>query len=134
MLNDLQRELENFTPNLPPELKFRGKDSDVFAGLIQLCHCCLGLMFWRVFARIQYTMPVHLKFAITVEAWTGVTIESARAIEWLDNHDTLYDTWFIVGYTLTSCALVQVCGEYILPQRVPRTHSLSVVSYLGKEE
>jgi len=52
-------------------------------------------------------MPAHLKFAITVEAWTALTIQSAKAIEWLDHHETLYDCWFIVGYSLTSCALVQ---------------------------
>lgn len=114
ILERLQDELEKFTPNLPSELTFRGKDSDIFAGLIQLCHCCIGLLFWRVFARIQYTMPAHLKFAITVEAWTALTIESAKAIEWLDTHETLYDSWFIVGYSLTSCALVQV-REYCTP-------------------
>lgn len=65
-------------------------------------------MFWRVFARIQYTMPAHLEFAITVEAWTSLTVESARAIEWLDHHQELYDSWLIVAYALTSCALVQV--------------------------
>lgn len=107
-LQNLQKELEAFIPSLPPHLQFKDNDSDIFAGLLHLCHTCLGMMFWRVFARIQYTMPSHLEFAITVEAWTGLTIESAKAIEWLDRHDSLYDSWLVVAYSLTSCALVQV--------------------------
>lgn len=111
-LKGLQSELDNFVVNLPPSLRFTGKDSDIFSGMLFISHACIGLIFWRVFARIQYTMPAHLEFAITVEAWTALTTNSAKAIEWLDNHEGLYDTWLIVAYCLTSCALVQVtfCG------------------------
>ncbi|KAF8319282.1 hypothetical protein DL93DRAFT_170297 [Clavulina sp. PMI_390] len=106
-LERLQAELENFMPNLPIAMRFRGPESDIFQGMLHLCHACLGLMFWRVFARIQYTMPAHLTFAITVEAWTSLTVESARAIQWLSRNEMLYDSWLIVAYSLTSCALTQ---------------------------
>jgi hypothetical protein len=39
-------------------------------------------------------------------------VETSRdAIVWLDSHDRFFDTWFLVSYSLVSCALVQVSTE-----------------------
>ncbi len=66
------------------------------------------MMFWRVFMRISYTCPAHLKFGLTVEQWTKLVKRSGEAIEWLDAHEEAYDVWLLVAYAATSCALVQV--------------------------
>lgn len=121
-LENLQYELETFMQKAPPELILRDNESDMFAGLLHICHTAVGLVFWRVFARIQYTIPAHLKFAITVEAWTGLTVESARAIRWLEQpqNEKYYDSLMMVAYSLTSCALVQVCVSIlVLPSFSP---------------
>jgi hypothetical protein len=87
------------------------------------------MMFWRVFARIQYTIPAHLNFALSVERWSALTQESAKAIEWLDAHEMLYDSWVFVAYSATSCALVQV--SVLSP---PRHSAMSFVLVLGRAE
>ncbi|KAF9513131.1 hypothetical protein BS47DRAFT_991537 [Hydnum rufescens UP504] len=106
-LERLLEELDRFIANLPPILRFTGRDSSIFAGLLQLFYVSVCMMFWRVFARIQYTVPSHLKFCLTVERWTDLTDRSATVIEWLDGHETIYDSWFFVAYSVTSCALIQ---------------------------
>lgn len=69
------------------------------------------MMFWRVFLRISYQCPAHLKFGLSVKAWTKLVETSRDAIVWLDSHDRFFDTWFLVAYSLVSCALVQVSTE-----------------------
>ena len=49
----------------------------------------------------QGTEPVNLTF---------------ECIDWLDAHDRIYDTWLIVAYAATSCALVQVPESFHLPR------------------
>ena len=66
------------------------------------------MMFWRVFMRISYTCPAHLKFSLTVEQWTKLMRLTDEAIHWLDAHEEMYDVWLLVAYATTSCALVQV--------------------------
>ena len=66
------------------------------------------MLFWRVFMRISYTCPEHLKFALTVEKWTQLVQLSSDAIDWLDAHERMYDVWLLVAYCATSCALIQV--------------------------
>jgi hypothetical protein len=67
------------------------------------------MIFWRVFMRISYTCPSHLKFSLTVEKWSNLNALSGDAIDWLDQHEDMYDVWLLVAYSATSCALVQVC-------------------------
>ena len=65
-------------------------------------------MFWRVFMRITYSCPAHLKFGMTVDKWTELVELTNQAIDWLDNNEQVYDVWQLVAYAATSCALVQV--------------------------
>lgn len=69
------------------------------------------MMFWRVFMRISYSCPAHLKFGLTVEQWSNLVTLTDEAIDWLDANDKIYDVWLIVAYAATSCALVQVCSS-----------------------
>lgn len=66
------------------------------------------MMFWRVFMRISYTCPAHLKFGLTVENWTSLVTMTEESINWLDAHERTYDVWLLIAYAATSCALVQV--------------------------
>jgi hypothetical protein len=66
------------------------------------------MMFWRVFMRISYSCPAHLKFSLTVEQWTELVTLTSECINWLDANDRVYDVWLFVAYAATSCALVQV--------------------------
>ncbi|THG98686.1 hypothetical protein EW026_g3531 [Hermanssonia centrifuga] len=65
------------------------------------------MLFWRVFMRISYACPEHLKFALTVEKWSELNKLTGDAIDWLDANERLYDVWLLVAYCATSCALVQ---------------------------
>ncbi len=106
-----------------PEMQVRGiiprTYSDVDAGdvvgLLFLLYSCVSMIFWRVFMRISYSCPAHLKFGLTVEQWSALVKLTGDAIDWLDKHDKMYDVWLMVAYASTSCALVQVgvirCGE-----------------------
>ena len=77
-------------------------------GLLFLFFTCVNMIFWRVFMRISYSCPTHLKFSLTVEQWTALVKMSGDAIDWLDAHEDLYDVWLLVAYCATSCALIQV--------------------------
>lgn len=66
------------------------------------------MMFWRVFMRISYSCPAHLKFGLTVENWTLLVKMTEESIDWLDAHERMYDVWLLIAYATTSCALVQV--------------------------
>jgi hypothetical protein len=72
------------------------------------------MIFWRVFMRISYSCPEHLKFCITIESWTNIVELTSDAIDWLDRNDKVYDVWMLVAYAATSCALVQVRMEHVL--------------------
>lgn len=78
------------------------------AGVLFLLYTCVLMIFWRVFMRISYSCPEHLKFALTVERWSNLVQLTGDAIDWLDQNDKLYDVWMLVAYAATSCALVQV--------------------------
>lgn len=80
----------------------------VVLGLLHLLYSCVNMLFWRVFMRISYTCPEHLKFALTVEKWTELVQLTGDAIDWLDANEKMYDVWLLVAYCATSCALVQV--------------------------
>src|SRR5260370_31331477 len=80
-------------------------------GLLHLFYACVCMMFWRVFMRISYQCPAHLKFGLNIKAWSKLVETSRDAIIWLDSHDRFFDTWFLVAYSLVSCALIQVSKE-----------------------
>ena len=124
-LATLLADIVNWKKNLPPSLQFRGPDTPTHAGLshgsyigvalstghagiLLLFYSCVLMIFWRVFMRISYTCPAHLKFSLTIESWTNLVELTGDAIDWLDQNDKLYDVWMLVAYAATSCALVQV--------------------------
>lgn len=74
-------------------------------------------MFWRVFMRISYSCPAHLKFSLTVEQWTELVNLTGECIDWLDANEQVYDVWLLIAYASTSCALVQV--RYLSPSSSP---------------
>ncbi|KAI0372936.1 hypothetical protein BV20DRAFT_1050357 [Pilatotrama ljubarskyi] len=106
-LHSLLADIEAWKENLPADLQFRGPDTPRNAGLLFLLFTCVNMIFWRVFMRISYSCPAHLKFSLTVEKWTALVKMSGEAIDWLDAHETLYDVWLLVAYCATSCALIQ---------------------------
>ena len=65
---------------------------------------------------------------------------TGEAIDWLDEHEELYDAWMLVAYAATSCALVQVRSRkksdlYVgkLNCNFTERHSRKV-SHMGKAE
>lgn len=107
MLYELLADLESWKANLPESLKYRGVDTAWNAGLLHLLYSCVCMIFWRVFMRISYTCPAHLKFGLTMETWTALVKLTGESIDWLDTHERVYDIWLLVAYAATSCALVQ---------------------------
>ena len=90
------------------------------AGVLFLLYSCVLLIFWRVFMRISYLCPEHLKFALNIERWTNLVEMTGDAIDWLDRNDKVYDVWMLVAYAATSCALVQVgILHALMTQRAP---------------
>jgi len=106
-LATLLADIENWKKNLPPSLQFQGPETPTEAGVLFLLYSCVLMIFWRVFMRISYSCPQHLKFALNVEGWTNLVQLTSDAIDWLDLNDKLYDVWMLVAYAATSCALVQ---------------------------
>ncbi|OBZ69223.1 Acetamidase regulatory protein [Grifola frondosa] len=106
-LHKLLGDIEAWKNNLPDDLQFRGPETPRNAGLLFLFYSCVNMIFWRVFMRISYSCPAHLKFSLTVEKWTALVKLSGDAIDWLDAHEQMYDVWLLVAYCATSCALVQ---------------------------
>ncbi|KIJ69323.1 hypothetical protein HYDPIDRAFT_172743 [Hydnomerulius pinastri MD-312] len=107
MLYSLLADLDNWKTGLPENLKYRGPDTSQNAGLLHLLYSCVCMIFWRVFMRISYACPAHLKFGLTVETWSALVQLTGESIEWLDAHERMYDVWLLVAYAATSCALVQ---------------------------
>ncbi|KNZ79402.1 Acetamidase regulatory protein, partial [Termitomyces sp. J132] len=107
MLYSLLGDMEAWKAALPEHLKFRGPETPRNPGLLHLLYSCVCMMFWRVFMRISYTCPAHLKFGLTVEQWSKLVALTGESIDWLEANDHLYDVWLLVAYAATSCALVQ---------------------------
>ncbi|KIM79752.1 hypothetical protein PILCRDRAFT_823319 [Piloderma croceum F 1598] len=107
MLHGLLSDLETWKTNLPESLKYRGPETPRNAGLLHLLYSCVCMIFWRVFMRISYSCPDHLKFGLTVEQWSGLVQLTGESIDWLDTYERAYDVWLLVAYAATSCALVQ---------------------------
>ncbi|KAJ7063420.1 fungal-specific transcription factor domain-containing protein [Mycena amicta] len=107
MLHRLLADIEGWKENLPDGLKFRGVDSPQSAGILHLLYTSVCMIFWRVFMRISYSCPAHLKFALTVEQWSTLVELTGDCIDWLNAHDRVYDVWLLIAYAATSCAFVQ---------------------------
>ncbi|KAJ4487795.1 fungal-specific transcription factor domain-containing protein [Lentinula aciculospora] len=107
LLNQLLNDLEVWKENLPEQLRFKGSESTRAAGLLYLLYVCVSMMFWRVFMRISYTCPEHLKFGLTVERWSTLVTSTGHAIDWLDANEKIYDVWLLVAYAAASCGFVQ---------------------------
>lgn len=133
-LQALLAEIDAWKARLPEDLSFHGpdtprnagkqhrvlvlgchhdKDATLLSGLLFMFYVCVNILFWRVFMRISYACPAHLKFALSVEKWTELVQLSRQVIDWLDAHERLYDVWLLVAYCATSCALVQVCYTFL---------------------
>lgn len=124
ILSELLADMHRWKDGLPDHLKFKGPETSQNAGmfsckwivivlmtcsgLLHLLYTCVCMMFWRVFMRISYSCPSHLKFGLTVEQWTGLVQMTSESIDWLDAHEQVYDVWLLVSYAATCCALVQV--------------------------
>ncbi|KAI0647332.1 fungal-specific transcription factor domain-containing protein [Trametes meyenii] len=106
-LHALLADIESWKANLPEDLRFCGPDTRRTAGILFLFYTCVNMIFWRVFMRISYSCPAHLKFALTIENWSALMKMSSDAIDWLDANETMYDVWLLVAYCATSCALIQ---------------------------
>ncbi|KAE9409478.1 hypothetical protein BT96DRAFT_1012476 [Gymnopus androsaceus JB14] len=107
LLNKLLNDLENWKANLPHHLRFTGPDSPRTAGLLYLLYVCVSMMFWRVFMRISYSCPDHLKFGLTVKTWSTLVMNTGQAIDWLDANEKIYDVWLLVAYAAVSFSFVQ---------------------------
>ncbi|TDL27420.1 hypothetical protein BD410DRAFT_714522 [Rickenella mellea] len=109
-LEQLFSDMKAWRDRLPDDLKFRGPQTPRNGGrpgLLHMLYTSVTMIFWRVFMRISYTCPDHLKFGLTVERWTELVNMTGDAIDWLDLNERLYDVWIVVAYCATSCALVQ---------------------------
>ncbi|KAJ6623463.1 fungal-specific transcription factor domain-containing protein [Mycena sp. CBHHK59/15] len=107
ILYKLLADIEGWKANLPENLKFRGPDTPQSAGILHLLFTSVCMIFWRVFMRISYSCPAHLKFGLTVEQWSSLVTLTGDSIDWLDAHERVYDVWLLVAYAATSCAFVQ---------------------------
>jgi hypothetical protein len=115
--------MRRWKDGLPDHLKFKGPDTPqnagtlswklifimlICLGLLHLLYSCVCMIFWRVFMRISYSCPLHLKFGLNVEQWSELVQMTSESIDWLDAHERVYDVWLLVAYAATCCALVQV--------------------------
>ncbi|QRV85818.1 Fungal specific transcription factor domain [Ceratobasidium sp. AG-Ba] len=113
ILETLLADLDLWKQQLPPPFVFTSPaTASLHAGLLHLFYTCVCMMFWRVFMRISYSCPAHLKFSLTVERMTGLVKMSREIIDWLarDPNERTFDCWFMTGYAATAAALIQYHG------------------------
>lgn len=111
ILETLLADLDLWKQQLPPAFVFTSPaTASQHAGLLHLFYTCVCMMFWRVFMRISYSCPAHLKFSLTVERMTDMVQMSNAVVEWLsrEENEGLFDCWYMVGYAATAAALIQV--------------------------
>ncbi|KAF9061908.1 fungal-specific transcription factor domain-containing protein [Rhodocollybia butyracea] len=107
LLTQILSDLDAWKEGLPEHLRFRGPETSRTAGLLYLLYVCVSMMFWRVFMRISYSCPEHLKFGLTVGKWSTLVESTGQAIDWLDANENVYDVWLLVAYAAASCGFVQ---------------------------
>jgi hypothetical protein len=104
LLNDI----DQWRERLPEELHFTGPTSSPPAGILHLSHACIQMLFFRVFMRISYSCPQHLKFSLTIERMTSMVKWSRESIAWVDvSGDIYFDTMQFISYALVFCATIQ---------------------------
>ncbi|CUA68145.1 Pentatricopeptide repeat-containing protein At2g30100, chloroplastic [Rhizoctonia solani] len=110
ILETLLADLDLWRHQLPPQFAFNNPaTAGTHAGLLHLYYVCVCMMFWRVFMRISYSCPAHLKFSLTVERMTDLVHMSRDVMDWLsmEEHERIFDCCYMVGYAATAAALVQ---------------------------
>ncbi|KAG8763417.1 hypothetical protein FRC11_004028 [Ceratobasidium sp. 423] len=111
ILETLLADLDLWRHQLPQQFVFtNAATTNIHAGLLHLYYACVCMMFWRVFMRISYSCPAHLKFSLTVERMTDMVNMSRDVIDWLsmEEHERIFDCCYMVGYAATAAALIQV--------------------------
>lgn len=78
------------------------------AGLLQLAHCAVVILFYRCFMRFSFLCPPHVTIDMNVARWDKVLTATREAIEWTASHSDILDGPFIVPYALSLCAVIQV--------------------------
>ncbi|KAK0553283.1 hypothetical protein OC845_001283 [Tilletia horrida] len=106
-ITGLLRDIDTWREMLPPELQFQGPESPPNAGVLHVAFAALQTLFWRVFLRISYICPTHLKFSLNIERMTLLMRWTREGIEWVDRNDFYLDTLQLVSYSLVFCATIQ---------------------------
>ncbi|CAO1617112.1 unnamed protein product [Parajaminaea phylloscopi] len=107
-ITGLLSDIDQWRDSLPQELIYTGSDCSPAAGILHLAFSCIQMLFFRVFMRISYSCPQHLKFSLTIERMTSLIRWSRDSIDWVDKSGALYlDTMQFVSYALVFCATVQ---------------------------
>lgn len=71
-IEGLLSDIDSWHSSLPSALQYTGSDSAPDAGILQLGYACLLVHLFRVFMRISYVCPTHLKFSLTIERMTAL--------------------------------------------------------------
>ncbi|CAO1638625.1 unnamed protein product [Sympodiomycopsis kandeliae] len=107
-ITGLLSDIDQWKESLPDEVQYRGPDSPAVAGILHLAHACIQMLFFRVFMRISYSCPKHLKFSLNIERMNDLIRWSRESIDWVDASGAFYvDTMQFVTYALVFCATVQ---------------------------
>jgi len=106
-LSALLMDMNDWRAALPEELRFTGNGSSHAAGLLHCTWVAANFLFCRVFMRLSFSVPAHLKFSMTMEKWNELIAWSRETIVWMNHNETAMDTLFMWAYCLTSCALIQ---------------------------
>lgn len=107
-ITGLLSDIDQWKEMLPEAVQYQGPHSPPVAGILHVCHACIQMLFFRVFMRISYSCPKHLKFSLTIERMNNLIIWSRESIDWIDASGGFYvDTMQFVTYALVFCATVQ---------------------------
>ncbi|KZT57005.1 hypothetical protein CALCODRAFT_496655 [Calocera cornea HHB12733] len=104
-LEGIVRRLDEWKENCPEDMQFSVDTKSIHAGILHIMHTCISIIFWRVFMRITYRCPVHIKFSLTVERWTSLVRASKDAVAWFCENTHTYDLWWVISYNLISISL-----------------------------
>lgn len=103
-IEGLLSDIDSWHSSLPATLQYTGPDSPPDPGILQLGYACLLVLLFRVFMRISYVCPTHLKFSLTIERMTSLLDACKAACAWAAHHVYYCDTLSFVSYALVSCA------------------------------
>ena len=105
-ISGLLGDIDAWREALPARLQFTGSGSPPEAGILHLAHACLQNLFFRVFLRISYVCPTHLKFSMTIERMTMMLTWAKESIDWIGEHPYYFDTLGLISYSVVSCAIL----------------------------